>query len=151
MSAILQQYDRKKHSQKLGALITPKYFRKYTNRLFPYSLAAIFEIEKNFLYLLIDEKKEDEIIGIIVLRRRLSKRLRTKYFIYGLEIFNKYRGRGYGSLILESAFSILRIMKIEEVFLYVNQSNIIATNLYLKFGFKKIAIRRKEFLMKKAV
>lgn len=54
-------------------------------------------------------------------------------FMYNLEVFSKYRGKGYGNSIVSY---ILAHYKVTDV--TVEIGNDVAISLYKKFGFKKI-------------
>ena len=52
-------------------------------------------------------------------------------FLYNVEVFKKYRGQGYGNDIMDYVLSHYSINE-----LTVEPDNVIAINLYKKYGFK---------------
>lgn len=63
---------------------------------------------------------------------------RFGYWLYAIWIHPDFRGKGFGVVLMESLIKELRMRNIKEVYLTVNNSNIIAKNLYNKLGFKGI-------------
>ena len=55
------------------------------------------------------------------------------------------RGRGYASLMMRSAILQVGLKGSKKIFLEVNEKNIIALNLYKKFGFTAISRRKKYY------
>lgn len=53
-----------------------------------------------------------------------------------------YRGRGLGTMLLDNILKDASSRKVKKVTLEVRESNTVAQNLYQKFDFKKIAIRK---------
>ncbi len=81
--------------------------------------------------------EEDKIIGFI------------NFWVVpdGIELNNifiheKFRGKGYGELLLDFLIKCAEFLKSEKIFLEVREDNIIAQNLYKKFGFCKSYIRK---------
>lgn len=54
-------------------------------------------------------------------------------FLYNVEVYKKFRGIGYGKLIVQYCLDNYQIKQ-----LTVEYNNTIAINLYKKFGFKEI-------------
>ena len=53
-----------------------------------------------------------------------------------------YRHKGIGNLLLEYLISLCNELHLQSLSLEVNEINLPAINLYKKFGFKKIGIRK---------
>ena len=56
----------------------------------------------------------------------------------GICILDNYQGFGYGKLLMNKLIEFLFNSKINNVYLCVDKNNIIAYNLYLKYGFEVI-------------
>lgn len=56
-------------------------------------------------------------------------------------ILEDERGKGYGSLLMAYLVSIAIEKRVINITLEVRQSNIIAINLYKKYGFREVALR----------
>ena len=56
-----------------------------------------------------------------------------------IAISSEKRGRGYASLMMRSAVLQAGLKGSKKIFLEVNEKNIVAMNLYKKFGFKAIS------------
>lgn len=131
----LVPYNEVEHSQELANNISQKYFKKYTNRLFPFSLLSKINIEKNDLYLL-REKSKRKLTGMIVYRRKyLPFHEGFATYIYGVEVFKTFRGKGYGNELMELSLQHLKRRGIKTVYLAVDEKNKIAVQLYKKYGF----------------
>jgi ribosomal-protein-alanine N-acetyltransferase len=61
--------------------------------------------------------------------------------IISIAVRASYRGRGMGELILASLIDLARTLGADIVTLEARVSNLVAQNLYLKYGFKKVGIR----------
>lgn len=55
------------------------------------------------------------------------------------------RKKGIGNLLLEKLIEMSKNIKKEIISLEVNEKNIIAINLYTKFGFEKVGLRKKYY------
>ncbi len=55
------------------------------------------------------------------------------------------RKKGYGKVLLEIALTEIKKEKVKKIFLEVRENNIPAINLYEKFGFNKISVRKKYY------
>jgi len=62
-----------------------------------------------------------------------------------IAINSNKRGRGYASLMMRSAVLQSGLKGSKKIFLEVNENNIVAMNLYKKFGFKAISRRKKYY------
>ena len=93
---------------------------------------------KNSKYIVVkDIESNDEIVGFAGI----------KIFIDEADIMNivvkkDYRNKGIGSLILENLILLCNKSNLKSLSLEVNEKNIPAINLYKKFGFKNIGIRK---------
>lgn len=65
--------------------------------------------------------------------------------ILNLAVHPEYRKQGLASRLLEQAFEVCRKNKIAKSFLDVKISNIAAIELYKKFGYNKIGVRKKYY------
>lgn len=59
-----------------------------------------------------------------------------------IAVRHEYQGKGIGELLLISIFDLATQLKANMVTLEVRVSNIVAQNLYLKYGFSKVGLRR---------
>ena len=93
---------------------------------------------KNSKYIVVkDIESNDEIVGFAGI----------KIFIDEADIMNivvkkSYRNKGIGSLLLENLLLLCNKSNLKSLSLEVNEKNIPAINLYKKFGFKNISIRK---------
>lgn len=62
-----------------------------------------------------------------------------------IAISSDKRGRGYASLMMRSSILQAGLKGSKKIFLEVNEKNIVAINLYKKFGFKAISKRKKYY------
>ncbi|WP_368488635.1 ribosomal protein S18-alanine N-acetyltransferase [Clostridium sp. BJN0013] len=95
------------------------------------------EIEGNTLARYIIAKKSKTIIGYAGMWIILDEG-----HITTIAVHPKYRGIGAGNLLLESLVEICKIESINNMTLEVRKSNIVAQNLYKKYGFVESGIRR---------
>ena len=119
--------------QKLGCLL----HNNYNFKLDTFSYCFVIEEKNNIIgfitYSIIYERAE--IIDII--------------------IDEKYRNKGYATLLLEKVFDIIKDNNCENITLEVNSNNKSAINLYKKSGFKIVSVRKNyynnsdAYLMKK--
>lgn len=65
--------------------------------------------------------------------------------ILNLAVHPDFRGKGMGKSLLNRAFEICRKKGITKSFLDVKASNIPALELYRKFGYKQIGVRKKYY------
>lgn len=56
-----------------------------------------------------------------------------------------HRGKGYASILLKEVIKLAKLREIREIFLEVRENNEVARNLYNKFGFIPISIRKKYY------
>jgi ribosomal-protein-alanine N-acetyltransferase len=62
--------------------------------------------------------------------------------LLNLSIAERHQRRGHGTALLQEAASLARSRGAKNMFLEVRPSNQQAQGLYLRFGFRKIAVRR---------
>lgn len=62
--------------------------------------------------------------------------------ITNIAVAPKYRGEGIGNVIVEDMINCARGLNINSMTLEARKSNTIALNLYSKFGFKEVGIRK---------
>lgn len=62
--------------------------------------------------------------------------------ILRIGVLKRYRGRGYGKMLMEAFLGDARSCGIREVFLEVRVSNVGAVRFYEKMGFRIVGLRR---------
>ena len=103
---------------------------------YPWSEKIFYDcLKNNYLcrVLLLD----DTVIGFLI-----SSIIQDECHIMNLCIDNKYRGNGYGRLILKYLHDEMIINKCRVIFLECRPSNQTAMNLYKSEGYNEIGIRR---------
>lgn len=60
--------------------------------------------------------------------------------MFDIGLCKKYRGIGYGKLLLETAIEFLKNKKVKKISLIVIERNNVAYNLYNKRGFEKESV-----------
>ncbi|WP_294180075.1 ribosomal protein S18-alanine N-acetyltransferase [uncultured Clostridium sp.] len=95
------------------------------------------EIEDNIIAKYVVAKKCDILMGYAGMWHILDEG-----HITNIAVHPEYRGIGVGSLLLDALIEICRIESINSMTLEVRKSNIIAQNLYKKYGFIEEGIRR---------
>lgn len=96
---------------------------------------------KNVLFALSDDKP----IGMIVYT--FESKIKYKHIanIYGFYVTEEFRGMSIGKKLLESSLSLIKKNKnIIKISLNVNPKQKAAFNLYKKFGFRKVALIKKD-------
>lgn len=121
--------------KKFIKLNTSNFFRYYKNRK--------ISIIKNHLITIV-LTNNDDIIGYGHIDYE------KKYWL-GLCILEKHRSNGYGKAILNYLINFVKDNKIIAIHLSVDKNNIIAKNIYDKFGFKIIKDNEKIYIMKKDI
>jgi len=106
--------------KKFILLNNSKNFRYYCNR-------DISVIKNHIITLILT--KDDNIIGYGHLDKEENIWL-------GICIIEKYRGQGYGKIIINYLIDYSIEKKIEKIYLTVDKNNKIAKNLYEKYNFK---------------
>ena len=95
------------------------------------------DIEKNkhkrhFVY-----EKNGETVGFYIISKILDE-----VEIYTIAVDELYRGQKIASNMLEHLINFSREMKVSKIWLEVSTKNMPAINLYEKFGFEKIRLRK---------
>ena len=62
--------------------------------------------------------------------------------IHNIEVKPEYRGKGYGSKLMELFLNEMKKRSVAEVTLEVRVDNKMASRLYEKFGFEQVSVRR---------
>ena len=62
--------------------------------------------------------------------------------IDNIKVLEEYRGQGIGTKLMDYLVKLAIEYKVENITLEVRVSNEIARNLYKKFGFREVAIRK---------
>ena len=111
----------------------------------PFTKEALFDLlikdYDHYFVMLI----EDELVGYSMLRTFNKYEIPT----YGQVIWEEYRGKGYGSEILEETLKEAVDLGFNIVKLKVYPHNKTAYNLYIKHGFKEIGKEGNEIWMEK--
>jgi len=80
-----------------------------------------------------NENKNENDIGFYT----MYKFTKNKYVLFNFAIYEHYRGHGYSHLILDYIINTY-VEKNNDIYLFVETSNKIAYNLYIKHGFKVV-------------
>jgi len=78
-----------------------------------------------------------ELIGYFVLMAAAGEA-----HLLNLSIAEPHQRRGHGTALLREAAGLARALGAKNVFLEVRPSNCAAQGLYMRFGFRKVAVRR---------
>ncbi|MGN1000686.1 MAG: GNAT family N-acetyltransferase [Bacilli bacterium] len=68
-----------------------------------------------------------------------------RYEISNLYVLNNYRGNKIGSYLMQEIIDRANLSNIKNITLEVNKENLIAINLYKKYGFVPVAVREKYY------
>ena len=118
--------------QELGEVLeieTAIYTHPWTRGNFADSLRAGYECRSYRL--------NDELIGYFVLMVAVGEA-----HLLNLSVAAPHQRRGYGSALLDEATRLARSLGAANVFLEVRPSNRAAQELYYRYGFCKVAVRR---------
>jgi len=118
--------------QELGEVLeieTAIYTHPWTRGNFADSLRAGYECRSYRL--------NDELIGYFVLMVAVGEA-----HLLNLSVAAPHQRRGYGSALLDEATRLARSLGAANVFLEVRPSNRAAQELYYRYGFRKVAVRR---------
>ena len=85
-------------------------------------------------------KKDTQIYGIACLWKSIDD-----IHITNIVVNKKYRGSGYGNMLLEKLIKVSKELNFSSITLEVNENNVIARNLYKKYSFKELGIRKKYY------
>ena len=103
----------------------------------PWSANSFIEASQNENNIYLVCAQNDEVTGYCGLWTVLGEGDVTN-----VAVSKKHRGKGYGRALLKELENRGRKKDVSKYFLEVRQSNIIAFNLYLSLGYKKIGIRK---------
>lgn len=95
------------------------------------------EIENNKFAKYIVAKKDDIVIGYAGMWLILDES-----HITNIAVHPEYRGIGAGNCLLEALIEICRIESVNHMTLEVRKSNVVAQNLYKKYGFAQEGLRK---------
>jgi ribosomal-protein-alanine N-acetyltransferase len=134
MSAVLKdlpelQRMREKDLPEVMAIEKAIYSHPWTQGNFADSLRAGYECRTWRL--------QGELVGYFVLMVAADEA-----HLLNLSIASTYQRRGHGSALLAEAAGLARAMGAKNMFLEVRPSNRGAQQLYTRFGFRRIAVRR---------
>jgi ribosomal-protein-alanine N-acetyltransferase len=118
--------------QDLGEVIAIEraiYTHPWTRGNFADSLRAGYECRTYRL--------DSELIGYFVLMAAVGEA-----HLLNLSVAAPHQRRGYGSALLDEATRLARSLGAANVFLEVRPSNRAAQELYFRYGFRKVAVRR---------
>ena len=87
--------------------------------------------DKNYFFMV---KKDNDIIGF------MNPEIREEKGIFDIGLCKKYRGKGYGKKLLETAIDFLSKKEVESIELIVIEKNTVAYNMYKKRGFKEKSV-----------
>ncbi len=104
--------------------------RSEINKLLPNGL----DTQDHFLFSVEDNATNDN-IGVIWVNVQKKRNFKLA-FIYYIEIFEQYRGKGFSKESLASLENWCKSNDISKIGLHVFAKNTVARNLYTKFGFK---------------
>lgn len=97
-------------------------------------------VNNNFILGCFENK---ELIGIVAFHQESRIKLRHKAYISSMYVQQEYRGKGIGKLLLNKLIEKAKVIKqLEILLLDVVQSNFLAKNLYLSFGFQIYGIEK---------
>jgi len=91
---------------------------------------------------------DKNVILAFVFGNLISIDKKLEYEILLIYVNEKKRNLGYATKLLNNILENLETKKLEKINLEVSSNNINAINLYEKFQFKKIGIRKKYYLYK---
>jgi len=80
---------------------------------------------------------DGELVGYFVLMAAAGEA-----HLLNLSIAEPHQRRGHGTALLREAAGLARALGAKNVFLEVRPSNRAAQGLYMRFGFRKVAVRR---------
>ena len=98
------------------------------------------EFSTNPYLKIITYAEKDKIIGFL-LYSLIYDRIEIEQF----EVITKERGKGIGDKLLKYLIEKYKNCDIKNITLEVKEDNIIAINLYEKYGFKKVSTREKYY------
>ena len=120
---------------------TERDIARYTNKG-KYSFLSAIGVYHSDYYIFV---KNDDVLGCIVVRKKLTRKLRMECWIYDVFIIPKYRGLGLGKELLNNA---LALCDSSAVYLSVSKDNVVAINLYKRIGFYQYGTHKNELIMR---
>lgn len=69
----------------------------------------------------------------------------TEADLISIVVDSNYRNRGVATYLMQNFNTVYQNFKVQKIFLEVRKQNLFAQKLYLKFGYKKIAERKKYY------
>lgn len=85
-------------------------------------------------------KESEEIVGYLV-----CQVVGSEAELHNIAVAREYQRRGIGKRLLIKLVEALRQKKVTELYLMVRASNNLAKNLYERFGFEKMGVRKKYY------
>lgn len=121
--------------------LSDRYIKRYTNKGY-YHVASILRLYHSSFYLF---KIDEDIVGHIVIRKKFPQSLRRVVWIYGVYIFQRYRGKGYGKELMRHTIDTCNA---NTIFLKVDKNNTIAIGLYKEIGFYMVNQYKNDIVMR---
>jgi len=91
--------------------------------------------------------EHEALLGVVVLSRRLSPKYRHKMFLWGMYVFEPYRGSGIAQTLMKAAIGHCRSLQdVIAVTLQVTVSNQRGRRFYEGFGFDVFGTERRSLL-----
>ena len=129
----LVQYDNKQHERIMLQYYSKNDLSRDTNKG-KYCLLSLLGVYHSDYYILEDNHA---LIGCVLIRRKISLKYPNSSWIYDVFILPDYRGKGYGKALMRLA--IVKCSK-KKILIYVRDDNTSAINLYIRAGFREIAM-----------
>jgi len=107
---------------------------KLSNR---YSLSELFRLSRRDFFKIFTLRVGGKIVGYSVVQT-----VKPEAEIHWIEIFEPYRGKGFGKKLLGEILKFLRLSGFEKLYLEVSERNNTAYGIYKAFGFKEVGRRR---------
>ena len=98
------------------------------------------ELECDNSYVIVAKNSENIIVGFAGLKVILDEAN-----IMNIVVKKDFRNCGIGAILLKNIIKKARKLEIKKIYLEVNDTNLPAINLYKKFNFKQIGIRKKYY------
>jgi len=102
--------------------------------------AFMQELKCENSYFIVAKNINNEVVGIAGIKIILDEA-----DIMNIVIKKSFRQNGVGSLLVENLISYSKSLNLKTVTLEVNEHNLPAINLYNKFGFNTVGIRKKYY------
>lgn len=105
-----------------------------------WSLSSLKKELDNDLAKYILLKKENKILGFVATWIVIDE-----CHIMNVAVHPEFRGKGLGNILLNALLKTCTDNGVNDITLEVRKSNIVAQNLYIKYGFKEEGIRKKYY------